>query len=74
MKCVDEGLLALYVEGDLRPKKSAKIERHVETCRACNARKHLITEDEFRARLAAERLRSADDGSPEQVQEERPEQ
>ena len=27
-------------------------------CRVCNARKHLLTEEEFRARLAAERIAS----------------
>jgi len=31
------------------------IENILPACRGCNARKHLLTEDEFRARLAAER-------------------
>ena len=31
------------------------IENILPACRVCNARKHLMTEDEFRARLAAER-------------------
>jgi 5-methylcytosine-specific restriction endonuclease McrA len=31
------------------------IENILPACRVCNARKHLLTEDEFRARLAAER-------------------
>lgn len=31
------------------------IENILPACRVCNARKHLMTEEEFRARLAAER-------------------
>ncbi len=51
-----------------------EIQNILPACARCNLRKHLMTDEEFRARLALERLRSADDGSPEQVQKERPEQ
>ena len=34
---------------------SNRIENILPACRRCNARKHLLTEDEFRARLASER-------------------
>jgi 5-methylcytosine-specific restriction endonuclease McrA len=49
------------------------IENILPACRRCNLRKHLMTEEEFRARLAAERRGSAGYGPAEQVGKERSE-
>ena len=41
------------------------IENILPACRVCNARKHLMTEDEFRARLATERAAGQREPGPE---------
>lgn len=48
------------------------IDNILPACRPCNARQHLLTESEFRARLAAERASTASASSgplPHQVEE-----
>ena len=56
--CGEMGPLEADHRNPLARGGSNRIENILPACRRCNARKHLLTEEEFRARLALERAKN----------------